>query len=205
MSASRRKNGVFDDVQLLQIIRGKTDLDRAVRYLYHEYFDTVCALITFNKGTRQDAEDIFQEVVVNFLEVVQKERFRGDSSIKTFLVSMARHTWLNQLKKNNRAVEREVVFEKGRDHIETDVSEQLALLEHNKQLLATIEQLGEACQKILLLFYFEELPVKEILKHLHYENEQVVRNKKHKCLQQLAELVKTRLMITNPIKSKEKK
>ncbi len=205
MSKLKRTNGVLDDRQLLQLIRGKTDLDRAVRYLYHEYFDTVCALITFNKGSRQDAEDIFQEVVVNFLEVVDKDRFRGDSSIKTFLVSMARHTWLNQLKKNNRAVDREVVYEKGRDHIETDVSEHLALLEHKQQLLAAIEQLGQACQKILILFYFEELPVKEILKHLHYENEQVVRNKKHKCLQQLAGLVKAKIMIANPIKSKEKK
>ena len=205
MSKLKDKKGVFDDGQLLQIIRDKTDLDRAVRYLYHEYFETVCALITFNKGTRQDAEDIFQEVVVNFLEVVEKDRFRGESSIKTFLVSMARHTWLNQLKKNNRAVDREVLYEKGRDHIETDVSEQLAILEHKQQLLTAIEHLGEACQKILILFYFEELPVKEILKHLPYENEQVVRNKKHKCLQQLAGLVKSRLMISNPIKSKEKK
>src|SRR5688572_29013782 len=136
MSASKRKIGVYDDMQLLQIIRGKADLDRAVRYLYHEYFDTVCALITFNKGTRQDAEDIFQEVVVNFLELVDKDRIRGDSSITTFLVSMARNTWLNQLKKNNRAIDRELVYEKGRDHTEADVSEHLALLEHKQQLLA---------------------------------------------------------------------
>lgn len=205
MSASKRKNDVYDDSQLLRIIRDKTELDQAVRFLYNEYFDSVCSLITFNKGTRQDAEDIFQEVVVNFLEVVQQNRFRGDSSIKTFLVSMARHTWLNQLKKNNRAVNREVVYEKGRDHTEVDVSEHIISMEHKKQLLSTIEQLGEACQKILILFYFEELPVKEILKHLHYENEQVVRNKKQKCLQQLAGLMKSGPMISNPIKSKEKK
>jgi DNA-directed RNA polymerase specialized sigma subunit len=98
-----------------------------------------------------------------------------------------------------------VIYEKGRDHTEVDVSEHIALLEHKQQLLFTIEQLGEACQKILILFYFEEMPVKEILKHLHYENEQVVRNKKHKCLQQLAGLIKSKQVISNPIKSKEKK
>ena len=116
---------------------------------------------------------------------------------------MARHTWLNQMKKNNRTINREALYEKGREHSEADVSEHLATLEHKRQLLSTIEQLGEACQKILILFYFEELPVKEILKHLHYENEQVVRNKKHKCLQQLARLMKAAQMISNPIKSKE--
>ncbi len=205
MSASKRKSGGYDDMQLVQIIRNNSGLDEAVQYLYVEYFDSVCSLITYNKGTKQDAEDIFQEVVVSFLEVVQKDRFRGDSSVKTFLMSMARHAWLNQLKKRDRASARELSYEKGRENIETDVSEHLAVLENKKQLLSAIEQLGEACQKILILFYYEEMPVKEILKHLHYENEQVVRNKKHKCLQQLSQLIKSALLISNPIKSKDKK
>jgi hypothetical protein len=32
--------------------------------------------------------------------------------------------------------------------------------------------------------------MKDILHHLPYENEQVVRNKKYKCLQSLTELIK---------------
>ncbi len=32
--------------------------------------------------------------------------------------------------------------------------------------------------------------MKEIVSHLHYENEQVVRNKKYKCLQQLTDKIK---------------
>jgi len=41
-----------------------------------------------------------------------------------------------------------------------------------------------------MLFYYENLSMKEILNYLPYENEQVVRNKKYKCLQQLTEIMK---------------
>ena len=41
-----------------------------------------------------------------------------------------------------------------------------------------------------MLFYYENLSMKEIVDHLPYENEQVIRNKKYKCLQQLMGFVK---------------
>jgi hypothetical protein len=40
------------------------------------------------------------------------------------------------------------------------------------------------------LFYYENLSMKEMVDHLPYENEQVVRNKKYKCLHQLTEMIK---------------
>ena len=58
--------------------------------------------------------------------------------------------------------------------------------------------LGDACKKILTLFYYENLSMKEMVSHLHYENEQVVRNKKYKCLQQLTGILKE-----NPVAAKQ--
>ncbi|HXB91429.1 MAG TPA: hypothetical protein VNU72_04035, partial [Puia sp.] len=69
-------------------------------------------------------------------------------------------------------------------------SHHIAELEKKRQLRQLVEQLGEACRKVLLLFYYENLSMKEIVDHLPYENEQVVRNKKYKCLQQLTGLIK---------------
>ena len=58
------------------------------------------------------------------------------------------------------------------------------------QLSSLLNKLGESCRKILELFYYENLSMKEIVSHLHYENEQVVRNKKYKCLQQLTDMIR---------------
>jgi DNA-directed RNA polymerase specialized sigma subunit len=52
-----------------------------------------------------------------------------------------------------------------------------------------MDKLGEGCKKILLAFYYENLSMKEILNTMNYENDQVLRNKKHKCLKQLEQLL----------------
>ena len=187
---------MYSDADLLAAIRNKDTLDEAIRYMYHHYADTISSLIINNSGNRQDAQDIFQETVVTFIDVVRKNKFRGESSIKTFLVSLARNIWLNQLRKRDRSSVRDVVFEKSRDTTESDVSEHIADLESKRILMATIEKLGEKCRKILVMFYFQELSTKEMLQHLPYENEQVVRNKKHKCLQELSGLIRSNPLIT---------
>jgi len=80
----------------------------------------------------------------------------------------------------------------GRPQDEPDVAEHINDLERKKQLRDLVDGLGESCRKILLLFYYENMTMKEILYHLPYENEQVVRNKKYKCLQQLTEMIKNK-------------
>jgi hypothetical protein len=50
-----------------------------------------------------------------------------------------------------------------------------------------------------MLFYYENLSMKEIVDYLPYENEQVVRNKKYKCLQQLTGLIKNNPLIAGQI------
>jgi RNA polymerase sigma factor (sigma-70 family) len=132
---------------------------------------------------------VFQEVVINFIDLVQKNKFRGESSVKTFLFSLNRHIWLNELKKRGRALKREEKYQSGQEAEEKDVAGLITDREERKQIMLLVDQLGETCKKILLSFYFDNLSMKEILDTMHYENEQVVRNKKYKCLKQLEQLI----------------
>ena len=113
-----------------------------------------------------------------------------EASIKTFLVSIARNIWRNELKRKQRSDYREKLFESGREQSEEDISELISEWEKKKQLRDLVYELGEPCRKLLMLFYYESLSMKEILNYLPYENEQVVRNKKYKCLQQLTDMMK---------------
>ncbi|SRR5260221_8849146 len=180
----------YTDAELIAAISDKKDLNNAILFLYQQYSETTGAAIVNYGGSRQDAEDIFQETVVSFIDIVKKGKFRMESSIKTFLVSVAKNIWLNELKKRERAGYREKQFEYGREQNEMDVSHHIIDLEKKRQLRELVYKLGEPCQKILMLFYYENLSMKEIVDHLPYENEQVVRNKKYKCLQQLTGLIK---------------
>jgi RNA polymerase sigma factor (sigma-70 family) len=193
---------MYPDADLLAAIRNKDTLDEAIRYIYQHYSDTVSSLIINNSGNLHDAQDIFQETVVTFIETVEKDKFRGESSVKTFLVAIARNTWLNELKRRERSDHREAVYEKSKPGEEPDVSHLISEREKKQQFRELLGKLGESCKKILTFFYYENLSMKEILDHLPYENEQVVRNKKYKCLQQLTGILKDNPVIAKIIQSK---
>ncbi len=113
---------------------------------------------------------------------------------------MAKNIWLNEVKKRERSGYREKQFESGREQKEADINDHISDLERKRQLRDLVYQLGEPCRKILMLFYYENLSMKEIVDHLPYENEQVVRNKKYKCLQQLIGLIKDNPLIARQIR-----
>ncbi len=179
----------YADHELLQVIREGRNLDPVLQFMYAQYYDLLKIHIIQNGGNEADAEDIFQEVLVSFIEIVKAGKFRGDSSIKTFLFSLNRNIWLNELKKRGRAQVRELKYEKARDTEEADTATLIAGRESRKQVMELVERLGEGCRKILVAFYYEDKNMKEILETTDFENEQVVRNKKYKCLKQLEQIL----------------
>lgn len=191
--------GKYSDAELLAAIREEQDLNKAILYLYQQYATSTSSFIIQYGGSEQDADDVFQETVISFIDVVKKGKYRMEASIKTFLVSVARNIWFNELKKRERSGHREKLFEHGRDQLEADISFQISDLEKRRQLRELVHQLGEPCKKILMLYYYENLSMKEIVDHLPYENEQVVRNKKYKCLQSLTGLIKGNPFIARQI------
>ncbi len=112
-----------------------------------------------------------------------------------------RHIWLYELKKRNRARLREEKFEKTKEILSPDISQWLADREVRTRLMQIVESLGEACRKILLAFYYEGLSMKDILEQTDYENGQVLRNKKYKCMKQLEQMLAGREKLAQQLKS----
>lgn len=166
------------------------DLNEVIFYIYKQYAELISFNVATMGGSLQDGEDIFQETVVTVIDLIRKGKFRGDSSVKTFLVSVARNIWLNELKKRKSGDQRAKVFETSRGHIENDVIENINQREMREQLLSLMDHLGESCRKILMLFYYENLPFEEIIRKMGYETEQVARNKKYKCMKELSDLIR---------------
>ena len=179
----------YSDQELLELLRSGDGIDAAVRYLYRSYFDFLGIYVQQHSGTLQDAEDVFQEVVVAFVDLVQHNRFRGESTIKTFLFALNRNIWLNELKKRQRSALREMKFESAKPMEDQAISEYIAAREGRQLVMDMVSKLGTTCQQILVAFYYQNLSMNEILLQLNYENEQVVRNKKYKCMKKLEELI----------------
>jgi len=180
----------YTDEELVAAIKEDKDLNKPISFIYQHHSGKLSSFLINYGASEQQAQDVFQETVVAFIDIVKKDRYRPDAKIGTFLTAVAKNIWFNEIKKNERSAFREKQFEKGRGEIEEDVSQQIQEREMKQQMRSLLKQMDEPCQKILLLFYYEELSIKEIVHHLPYENEQVVRNKKSKCLQHLTGLVK---------------
>jgi RNA polymerase sigma factor (sigma-70 family) len=190
----------YTDEKLISAIRDPLELNQAIQWLYRQYAGTVSSFIIHYGGSAQDAQDVFQETVVAFIELVKAGRFRKEASVKTLLVSIARNVWFNDIRRKERSGERDKRYQHAQGQQDLDVSETMVDLELKRQLSQLLDQMGDPCRKILLMFYYENLSMKEMTAHLPYENEQVVRNKKYKCLQYLTSLIKDHPAMATQIK-----
>jgi RNA polymerase sigma factor (sigma-70 family) len=191
---------VYSDAELLQDLRREAHTDRALRFIYREYYRMLEQVVLQNSGNQADAEDVIQEVLLVFVDMVRQGRYQGKASVRSFLYTLTRNKWISEIRKKNSSDRRHQYFENERETTEADVSELLGYHESLRLVQTLFEKLGKSCQKILTLFYYDDLPMKDILQHTSFENEQVLRNKKYKCLKTLINRVHQSPVIFDQLK-----
>lgn len=165
------------------------DINRPVRYLYEHFFEDAATEIRLRGGTDEDAADIFQEAVLILIDNIKSGKFRHESSVKTFLVGIARNLWLFEKRTRERRASREINFTAS----ETNYSEaenfeigDRVFSKSNTDVIQTIfKHVGEICSKILVGVYYENSSMKTLLQRFHFDNEQVLRNRKARCMKKL--------------------
>ncbi|MDC8003372.1 sigma-70 family RNA polymerase sigma factor [Aureisphaera galaxeae] len=166
----------------------KAERDFALRAVYKGNKEKVCSFVLRNQGSESDAKDIFQEAMIAFYENVRDGKFKGESAIGTYLYSIAKFKWLNQIKKDKI---REGHHEKAA--METVQESPLnTLIEGEKKhgVLQVLDELGAVCKQLLIENLYHNASMKEIAASGNFSSEQIVRNKKYKCLQKLKELIR---------------
>ncbi|KIC95791.1 RNA polymerase sigma factor [Flavihumibacter solisilvae] len=191
----------YADEELIMAIREDRHLNNAISALYRQHAEKLSSFIMKYGASEEQAKDVFQDTVVAFIDTVRKGSYRPEAKIGTFLAAIAKNIWYNEVRKKERSDLRDKIFERGRDQVEEDASRHIQERELKQEMQKLLSKLDEPCRKILLLFYYENLSMKEIVSHLPYENEQVVRNKKYKCLQQFTGMVKKHPLLAGRIKT----
>lgn len=184
-------NPNFTDQELVEMILTKNRQNMAITLLYRQYYGVLENYILQNSGSSDDAADIIQEVMLIFVQMISEGKFRAESSIKSFLYSICRNLWITELRKRKSSAARHEKYEESTEKVDSDVSESIAKTESLKYIMGLFQELGDKCKQILQLFYYEELPMKEICEKLDFSSEQVLRNKKYKCLKSLIEKTQT--------------
>jgi RNA polymerase sigma factor (sigma-70 family) len=175
------------------------DIDKPVRKLYDYYYEGTVAQICAAGGTTEDGADIFQESVLILIEKLKTGKFRGESSIKTFLSGIAKNLWLFELRTRNRRKKREVIYMVGESK-ELAPEESFFTKSNTADLAIVLGEIGDTCKKILTGFYYEDKSMKDMLAEFSYENEQVLRNKKSKCMKKLKEFLQANTTLLKNLK-----
>ncbi len=175
----------FKDQELIRFLQsGNPDLqEKAFRYFYQQYFGLIESLIVTNSGQKEQVPDIFHDALIVLFNKAKQPGFSIGSTLKTYLYSICRNLWLMKL----RSAKRNVELQDQHEQIELDHN-QLDTLEVNEKrtlLLSLLSEMGEECQRILELFYFRKMKIKQIQQNLSLVSEQVTKNKKGKCLKKI--------------------
>ena len=84
-------------------------MQRLLEKLFHNYYKDLYRYLYSLTHDTSLSEDLASDV---FLEVVKSiASFRGEADIKTWMFAIARHKWMDYLRKKNRRVEIEVLSE----------------------------------------------------------------------------------------------
>src|SRR5258708_11918907 len=121
-------------------------LEQAILQLYEEHGTIARSFIMGKGGTEQDADDIFQETIVSFIDTVQKGKFRQESAIRTFLISISKNLWYNEIRRRQRAGNREKLYVADFETADAVIDDVIGERELKSQLGQMLNELGESCK-----------------------------------------------------------
>jgi len=132
------------------------------------------SLIYFIHGyvhSLDSAEDLAEETFVELL--LHKGRFRGQSTFKTYLFSVARHKAIDHIRREQRRLNLplEEIAERGDDAMGPE--EQILAQEHGQEIAQIIGQLPKEYQEVLRLLYLEDLRYDEIARVMRKNTKQI--------------------------------
>jgi RNA polymerase sigma-70 factor (ECF subfamily) len=151
------------DADLIALARAGND--RAFAVLVDRYESAVAATVIGMLGRGDDADDVGQETFIRFHRALGS--FRGESSLKTYLVHIAMNLSLNALKRRRRSLLRFVSREESGDEIasvpeprvgpagDVDAGELQSLVR------AAVARLGEKHRAVVVLRLFNDYSTRE--------------------------------------------
>ncbi len=135
-----------------------------------------------------DAKDIYQVTILIFQDNVKSGKLvHMLSTIKTYLFGIGK----NLVKENMRKAKRHTPINQEKwlkeyliDDAETSPVEEDVFSTAKKAL----KKLGQPCQKLIELFYYEKKSMEEISSILNYKNAETAKNQKCKCMARLRKI-----------------
>ena len=169
-----------------ELIEGvKMQNNEALREVYLQHKQHFLAFFSRYNLSADDILDVYQDSIVAFCENVRKGKLDAiKSSIATYIFAIGKYKVYALLKKDNRTSTLEF------DINDMDIMQEDDIEEDNRihRVKKAFQDLGSKCKEILTMFYYEEKKLDEIQQLMQYENKDVLKSQKSRCLKRLKEL-----------------
>lgn len=146
-------------------------------------------------GNPEDCSEIYQRSFTVLYFNIKKGKLNDlEASLETYLFGIGKMVlkeWWRE--NNNQQANLTLEAEEGLEHVDlfTTLFEEDRVDDGlRRRLLKALNTLGEPCQTILKLFYWERNSMEAIAQKTGYKNEQGAKKKKYLCLNKLKELMK---------------
>ena len=171
------------------ILKGIKERDtRVLDFIYSSYFQQIKAFILNNHGTREDAQDVYQDAILVIYQKLMNEGLVLTCSFNTYLYSVCRLLWLKLLEKrrlNNLYTEDLESFV----ILGNDIYDEYETVEKYKLYQDHFKKFSFNCQKVLELF-LARISLREIARIVRFKNEQYAKKRKFQCKEKLIESIK---------------
>lgn len=186
--------------QIIQrIISGNSD--GVLDFLYKNLLSKVRSYIIQNSGSKDDANDVFQDAVIIFFEYVRKGKFDSEKTIEGFIYSVARNIWIDKIRRGKKMVRLNEMDLTTEPQETFDVLKDIVDKEKRSAMSSLFDLLGSGCKELMYYQLYEKLSMKEISDKMGFSNENVAKTKNYKCKQRFAEILKTNPKLIQLIKN----
>ena len=176
----REKNNVYLEALL-------SNNKEIVTEIYSSSFPKVKSFVIKNKGSKEDAEDVFQKALMQIAVRYKVDKFEIKTSFEAYLFTVCKNLWRQQL----NDLKSRVTKHNFEQHVTETTEIVQSVIEQQRWELFTekLSEMSETC-KSLLDVYFSSLSYEAIVKTFNYRSEAVARQAVYKCKIHLKNLIK---------------
>ncbi|MES2772689.1 MAG: sigma-70 family RNA polymerase sigma factor [Bacteroidota bacterium] len=163
--------------------------DHALKALYQQGFFNVERFVMNNKGTAEQAKDIYQDAFLAVWRNVQLGRFtpQNESALPGYLYQVAKNKWIDYLRSGyHKNTVRTNDIEKDYEPVDELPAEQSDYINKIKKGL---QMLGDNCKELLGRYYYKNESLRTIAAAFNW-TEATARNNKYRCIEKLRASVK---------------
>ena len=157
-----------------------TDREKTLEKIYARTYPMVLHYIKQHGGSPEDAQDLLQEAIILFYEKLMQEKLTLTASVTTYLMSICKNLWRQELEKRNRQSKVVPVESVSLENDGVTEPENSAF-----PLTHFVAQLGRKCEAILLSLYYFGQSMNHLAKEHQYSTVRSATVQKYKCLERL--------------------